>query len=129
MYGLMGERNPDPMRMTDYIKRKLIRKSVWTLQFIYCSLHFCLPIVNDNAMNVHCAHQCVCIEFSSLNLGIQILNFLSFLCESVITWINKFCTTWLKCLLRFYVTFPKIKITYLYYVENINILLATHWIY
>lgn len=109
--------------------RKLIRKSVWTLQFIYYSLHFCLPIVNDNAINVHCAHQRVLhwvFIFKSWYPDFELPVFSVWKCDHMN---YKFCTTWLKCLLRFYVTFPKIKITYLYYTEKINISSATHWIY
>lgn len=35
----------------------------------------------------------------------------------------KFFPTWLKCLLRLHVTFPKINVTHFYYTEETNILL------
>lgn len=56
MYGLMGEPNPDPMRMTGYISKETDQKECLN-SAVYILLS-ALPSSNcDNAITVHCAHQ------------------------------------------------------------------------
>lgn len=87
--------------------------------YLFCSLNCCLPTVNLNAINVHYTHQHVFyIDFSCLKILVSRFGTSCLFCGKVWSHELKSLYTWLKSLLRFYVPFSKIKMTYLYDTEK-----------